>query len=385
MDKEEVISELRRVASHLSADRLSQDQFEQYGKISLTTVKKKFGSWNKALTVAGMEITPGTTEFHQQKISDEDLLQEIIRLTVQLGKKPSASEMNAMGRFSRRPYGRRWGSFTKAREVAYAKYGFPSLDSGGKVPPEQSPLHEQTIAELLRVAAYLKSKRITMREFKEHGRISLDMVRDKFGSWNRAVEAAGLHTQPRGFLPEFVQSRLSENELLKEIVRLTKKLNKEPSEREMVAKGRFSGKPYINRWGTFLKAKEAAYAKYGFPLRQRRKVSKAYRRDKSVERIDFRGLSFAPTDKQGVLYVFGMISRELGFAIDSFCAGFPDCEGRRFWQHVRIGFEYRSSDFRDHDHSPDDCNLIVCWIHDWKLCPIEVLELRSQIKYLSNR
>jgi hypothetical protein len=52
---------------------------------------------------------------------------------------------------------------------------------------------------------------------------------------------------------------------------------------------------------------------------------------------------------------------------------------------VLIEFEYQSSNFHDHGHSPEDCDLIVCWIHDWEDCPIEVLELMSQVKYLPNR
>ena len=106
MDKEEVISELRRIATHLNTDRLTQSQFKQYGHISLNTVKRRFGSWNQALEGAGMPTAPPgpTAELHQQKISDEDLLQEIIRLTQELGKQPSETEMTAKSRFSPQPY-----------------------------------------------------------------------------------------------------------------------------------------------------------------------------------------------------------------------------------------------------------------------------------------
>ena len=110
------------------------------------------------------------------------------------------------------------------------------------------------------------------------------------------------------------------------------------------------------------------------------------------EPIDFRGLRFAPINEQGVVYVFGMISRELGFLIESIRTEYPDCEGKRCvdkegqrWEHVLIEFEYKSSNFQAHGHSPEDCDLIVCWIHDWDQCPIEVLELRSEIQFLPNR
>jgi len=279
MDKEEVISELRRVATQLNSDCLTQNQFNQHGRIRLKTVINKFGSWNQAKESAGLMTNPPGPgpELHQQKISDEELLQEIIRLTQELGKQPSETEMMAKGSFSKGPYRKRWGSFTKARQVAYAKYGFPALDSRGEVVPEQQPPQEQAITETQVIV-------------------------------------------PQTHKPK--------------------------------------------------------------DLNRRKKVQFG-------EPIDFRGLRFAPINEQGVVYLFGMISRELGFLIESIRTEYPDCEGKRRidkkkqrWEHVLIEFEYRSSNF---DHSPDDCDLIVCWVHDWEDCPIEVLELRSRIKYLPNR
>lgn len=44
---------------------------------------------------------------------------------------------------------------------------------------------------------------------------------------------------------------------------------------------------------------------------------------------------------------------------------------------MRIEFEYRSRNFREHRHDPADCDLIVCWEHDWPGAPVEVLKLKS--------
>lgn len=110
------------------------------------------------------------------------------------------------------------------------------------------------------------------------------------------------------------------------------------------------------------------------------------------EAIDFRGLRYAPINEQGVVYLFGMVSRELGFLIKSIRTDYPDCEGKRYLdtagtklQHVRIEFEYKSSSFVEHAHDPEGCDLIVCWIHDWKDCPLEVLELKSAISLLPKK
>ncbi len=279
---------------------------------------------------------------------------------------------------------------------------------------------QDIIAELRRVAEKLQTSNLSGTQFAKHGRISITTVRNNFGTWNKAIESAGLNATLPGPSPDSHQRKFSDDELLQEIIGLTKELGKEPSATEMAASGRHSQTLYRKRWGTFAKARQVAYARFGFPniqsvqtdgsgrapqteptstaekviVPQTYKPPESPRRKKVQfgEPIDFRGLRFAPINEQGVVYVFGMISRELGFLIESIRTDYPDCEGKRCidsqkqrWEHVLIEFEYQSSNFREHGHSPEDCDLIVCWIHDWADCPIEVLELKSQIQYLPNR
>jgi hypothetical protein len=108
--------------------------------------------------------------------------------------------------------------------------------------------------------------------------------------------------------------------------------------------------------------------------------------------IDFRGLRHEPVNEQGVVFLFGMLARELGYAVEAVQTGYPDCEAKRQidkgkWQRVRIEFEFESRNFRTHGHQPEGCDLIVCWRHNWPECPthIEVLELRSVIKSLGRQ
>jgi len=106
--------------------------------------------------------------------------------------------------------------------------------------------------------------------------------------------------------------------------------------------------------------------------------------------IDFRGLRHEPVNEDGVVFLFGMVARELGYLVEAVQAGFPDCEAKLQveagkWQRVRIEFEYESRNFRDHGHPPEGCDVIVCWRHNWAECPphLEVVELRSVIATLS--
>jgi Homing endonuclease associated repeat len=95
-------------------------------------------------------------------------------------------------------------------------------------------------------------------------------------------------------------------------------------------------------------------------------------------------LAFAPINEAGVMLMFGAVARQLGFVITRVQQEFPDCEALRQvdrdrWQRVLIEFEYESRNFLLHEHSVDDCDLIVCWNHNWPECPIEVLELKNVV------
>lgn len=105
--------------------------------------------------------------------------------------------------------------------------------------------------------------------------------------------------------------------------------------------------------------------------------------------LDFRGLRHEPVNEQGVVLLFGMVAKELGYIVESVQSGFPDCEAKRQigsdrWQRVRLEFEFESRNFRDHGHPPAGCDVIVCWRHNWPACPphLEILELSSLLPSL---
>ena len=114
--------------------------------------------------------------------------------------------------------------------------------------------------------------------------------------------------------------------------------------------------------------------------------------DKETElygvRIEVDGLAHAPINEQGVVFLFGLLSKDLGYSVEAVQQAFPDCIAKRkgsrgkteVWSRVRIEFEFRSAEFKRHGHDASRCDLIVCWEHNWEECPIEVLELRSWVK-----
>jgi hypothetical protein len=105
----------------------------------------------------------------------------------------------------------------------------------------------------------------------------------------------------------------------------------------------------------------------------------------------FRWLRHEPMNEQGVVFLFGMLAKELGYLVENVQKGFPDCEAMRLiapgrWQRVTIEFEFESKNFREHGHPANGCDVIVCWRHNWDECPrqIEVVELSSIVNAFAN-
>ena len=108
-------------------------------------------------------------------------------------------------------------------------------------------------------------------------------------------------------------------------------------------------------------------------------------------KIDYPGLTYAPINEQGVVLLFGMMSDDLGFSVETIRSAFPDALVVDYRANPNRGvkkyieFEFESSHFsRQKGHDPKKCDIIVCWEHDWENHPknIEVIELKSEIQKL---
>lgn len=106
--------------------------------------------------------------------------------------------------------------------------------------------------------------------------------------------------------------------------------------------------------------------------------------------LNFRGMMYAPTNEQGVVYLFALISNDLGFKVENVRTEFPDCTALRKvgpdkYQRVRIEFEMYSKNFSAHEHDPSNCDIVVCWKHNWPEYPkvdIEIISIYDQINEL---
>jgi len=258
----------------------------------------------------------------------------------------------------------------------------------------------------------------SLLEFVAHAGISKHSVFRVFRRWNDAVRAAGL--QPRR-----LYVRPVDNELLKDWGEMVRKRRDLPSRRAYRLVGKYEPRTLERRFGgwssvpsafrNFAKGKrEWADVLALLPARVARgfaaKAARSRTNGGSVSAIppkqlhpplkgratygnptNFRGLRYEPANEQGVVLLFGMLAKDLGYLIEAVQKGFPDCEAMRQvaperWQRVNVEFEFESKNYRDHGHPLTGCDVIVCWRHNWDKCPdhIEVLELCSRIKSLTS-
>jgi hypothetical protein len=262
---------------------------------------------------------------------------------------------------------------------------------------------EALIVQVREVASRLGKRSLSRSDFQRETGVSEWQISKNFDSWNDLVQSAGLE-------PYTQNVRLGEDDLLKAMRDAYVSAGGVVSIMRFRKVCRYSDDAYKKRWGGFRNAQlrfrewvvendpEFPYLDQ-LPGSDRPQIppTSADRVDAPVawpsqqgdlygEFINFRSLQHAPVNEQGVVLLFGMVAHDLGFVIERVQTGYPDCEAKRLvkggrYERVRVEFEFRSSNF---NHPPGGCDLVVCWEHTWPDCPVEVLELRSAIKALSN-
>jgi 5-methylcytosine-specific restriction endonuclease McrA len=112
----DILDDLRFVADEGIDQVLKQRTYKEFGKYGVTTVIRRFGSWNAAVEKAGLEKSV------ERNISNQELFSAIYDLWVKLGRQPSYSEVQRpCCRYSAKPYEQRFGSWRKALE-AFVEY-----------------------------------------------------------------------------------------------------------------------------------------------------------------------------------------------------------------------------------------------------------------------
>jgi len=255
------------------------------------------------------------------------------------------------------------------------------------------------------------------REFMSSSGMNEYQVLKYFQNWREAVRAAGLE-------PDSTNLPVDPTALLKDWGEMVRRERRIPTRSQYRRSGNYSAGVFEKKFGpwsnitahfkafaesrpewadvvalipievspdTTRASQPMASASDPAPAEVRQRHAKLDNRPTYGNPIDFRGLRHEPVNEGGVVFLFGMVARELGYLVESIQAGYPDCEAKRqvdpgTWQRVRIEFEFMSRNFRDHGHPPEGCDIIVCWRHNWPDCPphLEVVELSRIIKTLAS-
>jgi len=289
------------------------------------------------------------------------------------------------------------------------------------------PDKRRVLKSLVAIARHTR-RSPSRREFIAYSGIPESTVLRFFSSWNAAVRAAGLKPNTRN-------QRHEDRELLEDWGRAVRKEGEVPTGRAYYKLGKFARRTLELRFGSWPEVREA-FCKFArgkrqwadvlallpplvlkppprlatssapgrsFYFRSRKPAPSGKNPSRSAKirhrqlrgrptyghPMDFRGLRHEPVNEQGIVLLFGMVAKELGYIVEAVQSGFPDCEAKRQispqrWQRVHLEFEFESRNFRDHGHSLTGCDVIVCWRHNWPDCPphLEILELSSLIKSL---
>lgn len=246
------------------------------------------------------------------------------------------------------------------------------------------------ILDAIRAAANELGVPLSRSKFLAHSGLTEYRILKYFPSWRAALRAAGLE-------PDNTNIRLDDEELLRDWGELVRKRRQIPTRDQYRREGKFGSASFANHFGPWstipqhfrryaggkpewsdvlallpvdsLKSISVARsvvssASHGIPPVSGR-YAKLDDRPTYGDPIDFRGLRHEPVNESGVVFLFGMVARELGYYVEVVQAGYPDCEAKRQispgkWQRVKIEFEYESRNFRDHGHPADRCDVIVC-------------------------
>lgn len=252
----------------------------------------------------------------------------------------------------------------------------------------------------------------TVPQLKKMKGVGLRTIRRYFGGYSEALREAGFDPQGQGY-------RVSVDALLEDWARVCRRVGKTPTLPEYAKLGRYSVGPLITRFGGWTEVPEGMrqlieqknggagledvqeMIKLG-EIRRRKAASNSSAADTKSSAAKARpdrplygspltqgALVFAPTNEMGVVCLFAMLARDLGFVILRIQSEYPDgevmrqVEGGR-WQLLLAEFEFQSRNFLLHLHDASKCDMIVCWEHNWPECPehIEVVELKSELERL---
>lgn len=106
---EDIKTDIERVLKILGQKTLTRDEYNLYGKYSGATIAKKYGGWNNVLKICNLDIQ------YIHSIPEIDLLAEIERLWILLGRQPTTTDIKSgISKYSLNAFTRKFGGWRNA-------------------------------------------------------------------------------------------------------------------------------------------------------------------------------------------------------------------------------------------------------------------------------
>ena len=110
ISEQDLLSDLKLVAEKIGTETVTAIAYDEHGEFGKTTVLRKFGTWNKALNAAGLDLN------NRLNISNEELFENLANVWQTLGRQPFGRDISKseVSKFSLGTYEKRFGSWNKA-------------------------------------------------------------------------------------------------------------------------------------------------------------------------------------------------------------------------------------------------------------------------------
>lgn len=109
VDSTDLLKDISEVAKALNVKRLSASEYSEYGKYNVSTISRRFGTWNRALSKVGLKGG------NINEYTDEELFENILNIWQHKGKQPVRRDLSMKpSKISQSPYARRFKSWSEA-------------------------------------------------------------------------------------------------------------------------------------------------------------------------------------------------------------------------------------------------------------------------------
>ena len=202
---------------------------------SYMTYVKRFGTWNKALEMAGLCVNM----CHHDNLSDEELLNYLVKFKEKNGRTPINDDFENNQEYpSHRTYVNRFGSWNKSLELAGL-----SVNRYINIP-------EHELLSYLTEFHKENGKVPTQRDFLDNIKYpNFNTYIYRFGSWNDALEKANLS------INQLKHTNFSDDELLKCLLQFNNENGLIPSSNDFKNNSKYPNYgTYMNRFGSWTNA-----------------------------------------------------------------------------------------------------------------------------------